>query len=157
MALKIEKIVQKPHNTSLLIALSGLVSKILAAIYRIPYQNLVGDRGFYAYQQIYPLLAIVSTLSLTAFPNILASFAQKSKKVHLENLLVIELAICYILAFVLIIFHTPLAILFGDERFSPSLLMLAGILFLTPFISFSLVFIFCRSFNKAEIAFPPMV
>lgn len=136
MALKIEKIVQKPHNASLLIALSGLVSKILAAIYRIPYQNLVGDRGFYAYQQIYPLLAIISTLSLTSFPNILASFAQKSKKVHLENLLVIELAICYILAFVIIIFHTSLAILFGDERFSPSLLMLAGILFLTPFISF---------------------
>ena len=37
-----------------ILAIAGFISKILAALYRFPYQNLVGDQGFYAFQQVYP-------------------------------------------------------------------------------------------------------
>ncbi|OZV87324.1 polysaccharide biosynthesis protein, partial [Streptococcus agalactiae] len=90
MRLKNEKIQETTKVSSLLIVLSGLVSKILAALYKIPYQNLVGDRGVYAYQQVYPLLAIISALSLTALPNVIASIAQKNSQKDLEILFKIQ-------------------------------------------------------------------
>ncbi|WP_445613326.1 putative polysaccharide biosynthesis protein [Geobacillus sp. YF-1] len=47
---------------------AALVTKLLSALYRIPYQNMVGDIGFYIYQQIYPIYGIVVALSLTGYP-----------------------------------------------------------------------------------------
>lgn len=41
-----------------LLALAGFVVKLLSAVYRVPFQNLVGDEGFYIYQQVYPFVAI---------------------------------------------------------------------------------------------------
>ena len=38
-----------------ILSLSSLIAKILSAVYRVPFQNMVGDTGFYAYQQIYPI------------------------------------------------------------------------------------------------------
>ncbi len=32
--------------------------KILSAVYRVPFQNIVGDIGFYIYQQVYPIYGI---------------------------------------------------------------------------------------------------
>src|SRR5690606_39295258 len=28
------------------------------AVYRVPFQNMVGDQGFYIYQQVYPFIAV---------------------------------------------------------------------------------------------------
>lgn len=42
-----------------LLTLATLVVKILSAIYRVPYQNMVGDEGFYVYQQVYPFIGII--------------------------------------------------------------------------------------------------
>lgn len=39
-----------------ILSLASLVTKILSAVYRVPFQNLVGNTGFYVYQQIYPPL-----------------------------------------------------------------------------------------------------
>ncbi len=38
--------------------------KILSAVYRVPFQNLVGDRGFYVYQQVYPIYGLAMTLAV---------------------------------------------------------------------------------------------
>ncbi|RLQ01449.1 putative polysaccharide biosynthesis protein [Geobacillus stearothermophilus] len=45
-----------------------LLTKLLSVLYRIPYQNMVGDVGFYIYQQVYPIYGIVVALSLTGYP-----------------------------------------------------------------------------------------
>lgn len=136
MRLRIENKKNRVGQASLLIIISGLVSKILAAIYRIPYQNIVGDRGFYAYQQIYPILAIISTLSLTAFPNILSSLMNHSKKYNLKTILLIEIIVCYTVSLLLYVFRNPLAILLGTSQFSLSIILLSILLILTPFLSF---------------------
>lgn len=57
---------------AVLLTAAGIITKGLSAIYRVPYQNIVGDIGFYIYQQIYPFLAIVMVLSTTGFPVILS-------------------------------------------------------------------------------------
>lgn len=41
---------------------AALAAKLLSALYRVPYQNMVGDIGFYIYQQVYPIYGIVVAL-----------------------------------------------------------------------------------------------
>lgn len=53
---------------TLVLSIAGLIAKILGAVYRVPFQNLVGDAGYYAYQQIYPFYGIEVTLALTGLP-----------------------------------------------------------------------------------------
>jgi PST family polysaccharide transporter len=50
------------------LSLAAMIAKILSAIYRVPFQNLVGDTGFYVYQQVYPLYGIGMTFALSGFP-----------------------------------------------------------------------------------------
>ena len=47
-------------NGVVILTLALIIVKILSAIYRIPYQNVLGDDGLYAYQQIYPCLLYTS-------------------------------------------------------------------------------------------------
>lgn len=46
---------------ALLLTMAALIVKVLSAVYRVPFQNLVGDQGFYVYQQVYPFIAIFVT------------------------------------------------------------------------------------------------
>src|SRR6185312_14482570 len=41
-----------------ILTISAIIVKLLSAVYRIPFQNLVGDKGFYIYQQVYPFVGI---------------------------------------------------------------------------------------------------
>ena len=50
------------------LAAAGLVAKVLSAIYRVPFQNLVGNTGFYVYQQVYPIYGIGMVLALSGWP-----------------------------------------------------------------------------------------
>lgn len=51
-----------------ILTFAALLGKILSAIYRVPFQNMVGNRGFYIYQQIYPIYGLAMTIGLTGFP-----------------------------------------------------------------------------------------
>jgi len=42
---------------ALLLTVAALIVKVLSAVYRVPFQNLVGDQGFYIYQQVYPFIS----------------------------------------------------------------------------------------------------
>lgn len=44
-----------------LLTIAALFVKVLSMVYRIPFQNLVGDEGFFIYQQVYPFVAIFMT------------------------------------------------------------------------------------------------
>lgn len=69
----------KPHKEShtilkgtLLLTVSALIIKVLSAFYRIPFQNLVGDVGFYIYQQAYPFYGMALVLCTYGFPVIIS-------------------------------------------------------------------------------------
>lgn len=59
------------HGTVVL-AVAALVTKILSAFYRIPYQNIVGDVGFYIYQQVYPIYAVMMALATSGYPVVIS-------------------------------------------------------------------------------------
>ena len=42
---------------ALVLTAASFVAKLLSAVYRVPFQNLVGDEGFYVYQQYTPSMA----------------------------------------------------------------------------------------------------
>lgn len=50
-----------------LLTLAALFVKILSMVYRVPFQNLVGDQGFYIYQQVYPFIAIFVVWTSSGF------------------------------------------------------------------------------------------
>lgn len=52
----------------LVLTASSFVAKFLSALYKIPFQNLTGDEGFYVYQQVYPLYGLAVAFSLTGLP-----------------------------------------------------------------------------------------
>lgn len=47
---------------------AALLSKLLGAVYRIPYQNIAGDIGLYVYNQVYPVYTILLFLATSGFP-----------------------------------------------------------------------------------------
>ncbi len=51
-----------------ILAAASLISKLLGAIYRIPYQNIVGDVGLAAYNMVYPLYSILLIIATAGFP-----------------------------------------------------------------------------------------
>ncbi|SEN63971.1 putative polysaccharide biosynthesis protein [Lihuaxuella thermophila] len=51
-----------------ILGLAALLSKILGAAYRIPYQNITGNEGMYVYQQVYPLYSALLILATAGFP-----------------------------------------------------------------------------------------
>ncbi|MGS0652225.1 polysaccharide biosynthesis protein, partial [Staphylococcus arlettae] len=56
-------------NGVVILTIALIMVKILSAIYRVPYQNVLGDAGLYAYQQVYPLVALGVILSMNAIPS----------------------------------------------------------------------------------------
>ena len=66
---------------AMVLTIAALVTKMLSAVYRVPFQNIVGDVGFYIYQQVYPFYGIAIALSTYGFPVIISKLvAEKLEK-----------------------------------------------------------------------------
>lgn len=59
-------------NGTLLLAISGVIAKLLGAIYRIPLTNVLGAEGIGLYQLVFPIYALVITLCSGAIPIIVS-------------------------------------------------------------------------------------
>ncbi|GFH40495.1 oligosaccharide flippase family protein [Lactococcus insecticola] len=124
------------------LTLVGFLSKILAALYRFPYQNMVGDKGFYAFQQVYPFYSIITTLSLVALPNFLSSLRHTSQEADemikkRETQQFFQTSFLFSLASVILlsILCQPLAQLMGQPKLALPLLMAISPIILVPFLS----------------------
>ncbi|WP_141434186.1 oligosaccharide flippase family protein [Bacillus sp. 03113] len=60
------------YKGAFILTVAALLTKILSAIYRVPFQNIVGDVGFYIYQQVYPFYGVVLVLSTYGFPVVIS-------------------------------------------------------------------------------------
>lgn len=60
---------------------AAVITKVLSALYRIPFQNIVGDVGFYIYQQVYPFYGTAVVLTTTGFPVLISKlYAERIHK-----------------------------------------------------------------------------
>ncbi|MGN0788856.1 MAG: oligosaccharide flippase family protein [Christensenellales bacterium] len=53
---------------ALILAMGGMIAKLLGAIYRIPLTNILGAEGIGNYQLVFPLFALLLALSCNALP-----------------------------------------------------------------------------------------
>ncbi|RIW29896.1 polysaccharide biosynthesis protein [Bacillus salacetis] len=122
---------------------AALITKILSAVYRIPFQNIVGDIGFYIYQQVYPFYGIALALSTYGFPVIISKMIaeqqeEKNEKgvravIHSSFLF---LGVTGILWFLLIYFSAgSIASLMGDPHLEVLIELISVTFLLLPFIS----------------------
>lgn len=62
-----------------ILTIAAFITKILSAVYRVPFQNIVGDVGFYIYQQIYPFYGMAVVLATTGFPVVISKLYAEAK------------------------------------------------------------------------------
>nr|WP_106782166.1 polysaccharide biosynthesis protein [Lysinibacillus timonensis] len=110
---------------ALLLTVAAVIVKILSAVYRIPFQNLVGDQGFYIYQQVYPFISffVVWTSGgfAVAISKMLADAEISNNSTHqkgfISRTIFYYLTILSIVFFIILFFGADiLANLMGDEN-----------------------------------------
>lgn len=72
-----------------ILTFGAILTKILSAVYRIPFQNMVGDVGFYIYQQVYPFYGLALVLTTNGFPVIISKLYAEKKGIEAKKLLII--------------------------------------------------------------------
>ncbi|MDT8862651.1 polysaccharide biosynthesis protein [Alkalihalobacillus sp. MEB130] len=122
---------------------AALLAKVLSAVYRIPYQNLSGDIGYYVYQQIYPLYGIVITLAMYGFPVVLSkqrsellAKGYKEEARGVTSLLFYGLVLFSFLSWIVLFLLAPwIAQMMGDENLTRPIRAMSYVLLLLPFLS----------------------
>jgi PST family polysaccharide transporter len=135
-----------------LLTIAALLAKILSAAYRIPYQNLSGDMGYYVYQQIYPLYGIITVLAMYGFPVVLSkrraellAAGQINEARKVTSLLFYSLVIMATFVWgMLYIFAPYLAELMADRHLEGPIRAMSFVVFLLPFLSVG------RGFHQGE-------
>ncbi|AVK64411.1 sugar transporter [Lactobacillus sp. CBA3606] len=125
---------------ALILSVSSLVAKILSAVYRIPFQNMVGNTGFYVYQQIYPIYGIGMTFALTGFPTFISKLVaeqpdEASKSLITRRAFQILSGLSLILFFGLQLGSNWLAVRMGDGLLAPIIRSVAWMFLFMPWLA----------------------
>ena len=115
---------KKAWQGAIILTIAGIITKILSAGYRIPFQNIVGDVGFYIYQQVYPFYGIALILSIYGFPVVISKLIaeqplseQKAAIQKIMKVSLIQLS-CLGLTFFILLYvgARNIALWMGDEQ-----------------------------------------
>lgn len=133
-----QKEVSRAIKGTWILTIASLFSELLSAIYRIPLQNIVGDRGYFIYQQVYPIYGIFSVLALSGLPVVISkTFAQQETMAAKDNLLKktfgILMAGSVVVTILLWMSSRYLAFLMGDPKLYLEVRVVALTFLLVPF------------------------
>ncbi|MBM6615390.1 polysaccharide biosynthesis protein [Desemzia sp. RIT804] len=76
---------KKTMNGAVILTIAAFVAKVLSAVYRVPFQNMVGNTGFYVYQQVYPLYGLGMTLALNGLPVFLSKIIAETPTPEMQR------------------------------------------------------------------------
>ncbi|ARK28452.1 putative polysaccharide biosynthesis protein [Halalkalibacter krulwichiae] len=135
-----------------LLSMVAIVAKILSAAYRIPYQNMAGDLGFYVYQQVYPFYGIVIVLAMYGFPVVLSKQRAEllARGMEREAKQVLSLFFYGLMFFSIVVwallffFAEVIATMMGDMWLESPIKAMSYIVLLLPFLSVG------RGFHQGE-------
>lgn len=108
--------------SAMLLAVAGMVAKILGAIYRIPLTNLVGAEGIGMYQLVFPIYALMLTLSSSGIPTAIARLVSENnalgEKIGVKSVMKSSFVLLFglgtIAMIVMFLISSPLANLQGN-------------------------------------------
>lgn len=120
---------------------ASFTAKLLSAVYRVPFQNMVGDVGFYVYQQVYPIYGLAMTLALTGLPQFISKYAAEKETSAKQSRALGEIMPLMLLLGVLlwgtVFFGSGLfAGLMGDSALKPLIRMVSFTFLLMPGLSY---------------------
>lgn len=122
------------------LTLASFFAKLLSAVYRVPFQNLAGDRGFYVYQQIYPIYGIAMTIALTSIPQFLSKLLVGQSPLEKRTILRTYFSFIATLSFLTWLFFMVtsnwLALGMGDGQLAPLIRVTSFTFLLIPFLAF---------------------
>ncbi|STY34696.1 putative polysaccharide biosynthesis protein [Listeria fleischmannii] len=137
-----ERSIKNLMRGAMWLTIASLISKILSAVYRVPFQNMVGDVGFYIFQQVYPLYGIAMTLALGGFPVVISKMMAEAEGDYRKQQIILQsvyrtLRTLSILLFLfLFIFAYWIASLMGDVKLVPLVRTVSFVFLLTPQLAF---------------------
>lgn len=128
---------------AIILTIASFVTKVLSAFYRIPYQNIAGDVGFYIYQQIYPFYGFCLILATYGFPIIISKMVaerlERGKQKEAEEIICVSfwflLGIGFIGFFTLFFGAETIASAMGDIHLDKLLRVISFSFLLMPFLS----------------------
>jgi PST family polysaccharide transporter len=131
---------KKTMNGAVLLSGAALIAKILSAVYRVPFQNIVGNTGFYVYQQVYPIYGIGMTIALSGLPVFLSKLIAEQKnerqQIGLIKKAFILLTIFSISLFSLVFFGADwIAQGMGDPQLAPIIQSVSWLFLLVPLLT----------------------
>lgn len=126
-----------------ILTIAAFIIKILSAVYRVPFQNIVGDVGFYIYQQVYPFYGIALVLSTYGFPVVISKlYAEQRERSGEEDARgLLAIAFIFLFALGLMIFaglffgSEWVAAQMGDPQLALLLKVISFVFLLFPFVS----------------------
>jgi len=125
---------------ALVLSAASLVTKMLSAVYKVPFQNLTGDQGFYVYQQLYPFYGLAVALGLSGLPQFVSKIVSESEtdqeiKHNLSNLFSWLAVFSAALFLGLQIFSQQIANLMGDAELQEVVRAVSYVFLFVPFLS----------------------
>ncbi len=128
---------------AVLLTIAALLVKALSAIYRVPFQNIVGDQGFYIYQQVYPFIGVLTVWTSYGFAVAISKLladSQTSEDVG-QRKTIMSVAFIYVSIisicsfFVLFLGAGTLASWMGDRNLAQLLKTGSFVVLLMPFLA----------------------
>ncbi|MCY9807575.1 polysaccharide biosynthesis protein [Lentilactobacillus senioris] len=131
---------QKMVRGTAILTLTGIIAKVLSAVYKIPFQNLVGNVGFYVYQQVYPIYGIGMTVALSGLPVFISHLVAQNDDPQLNRKVLSDIQ-WILLGLVLIVFvglqlgDRTIAGWMGDWQLAPVIRAVSWMFLFTPFLA----------------------
>lgn len=125
---------------AVVLSIASFIAKVLSAVYRIPFQNMVGNTGFYVYQQVYPIYGIGMTFALSGFPvyisKLVAEQVNPEEQTQLLRRSFALLGIFCAAIFIYLQYQAPkIAGAMADPALTPLIEMVSFMFLLMPFLA----------------------
>ncbi|ARK24967.1 hypothetical protein SporoP37_10030 [Sporosarcina sp. P37] len=123
-----------------ILTMAAVIVKVLSAVYRVPFQNLVGDKGFYIYQQVYPFIGIFIVWTSSGFAVAVSKMLAESRSPG-ESRGILRVSLAYLLllsAGVFLLLRSGSSVFaewMGDTALAPVLQAGAYIVLVLPFLA----------------------
>lgn len=125
---------------ALILSVAAFIAKLLSAVYRVPFQNMVGNTGFYVYQQVYPLYGIGMTFALSGLPVFISKLIAEAPDLPTQQAVARQVyhwvwALALVMFGGLMLGAAAIARGMGDPQLAPLIQMVAWMFLLMPELS----------------------
>jgi len=123
---------------ALILAIAGILCRVLGVVFRVPLTNIVGNFGMGLYQMVFPLYALLLIVSSAGVPVAISKMIARKdadiKKI-LVNALILLGAVGIVLSALFIVFSHPIAAMQGNKDVGIIYIAIAPSVFLVCLIS----------------------